>query len=239
MRKLSDVAEYFLTALYPKRCALCGKVIAPTAVDICPCCEEKVSRVLPPICILCGRGKDECFCKNFRYYYSGLVAPFYYEDSVRKCIQQFKFYGKTQNARMLGREMADTVSLEFVGKEFDYITCVPLTRKSLKSRGFNQSELLACEIGKRLAIKSDYNLLVKIYDTPAQHTMNSSMRRGNLAGVFDVVNQQIIKDKTILICDDVATTSSTINECSKMLMLGGAKEVCCVTAAVTRKKVAV
>ncbi|NLX92781.1 MAG: ComF family protein [Clostridiales bacterium] len=234
MHKLIDLTDCLLTALYPRRCALCGKVIPPTA-DMCKDCEATVPRVLPPVCILCGRSKEECFCKNFRFYYSGLVAPFYYEDAVRRCIHQFKFYGKTQNARMLGKAMADTVRREFAGITFDFVTGVPLTSKSLKSRGFNQSKLLAVEVGKRLAIKPAHDLLVKIYDTPAQHTMNSSMRRGNLAGVFDVVNPRAIKDKTILICDDVATTSSTINECSKMLLLSGAKEVYCVTAAVTRK----
>lgn len=234
MRKLIDLADCFLTALYPRHCALCGRVIVPAAY-MCKDCEETVPRVHPPVCILCGRGKDECLCKNFRFYYSGLVAPFYYEGTVRRCIHQFKFYGKTQNARMLGKEMADTVVREFVGKEFDFIIGVPLTKKCLKSRGFNQSNLLANEVGKLLGIKTSHDMLVKIYDTPAQHTMNSSMRRGNLAGVFDVVNPLLIKNKTILICDDVVTTSSTINECSKMLLLSGAKEVYCVTAAVTGK----
>lgn len=235
MRKLIDLADSFLIALYPKRCAICGKVIAPT-LDMCKDCECTVARVLPPVCIMCGRGKQECLCKNFCFYYSGLVAPFYYEGTVRKCIHRFKFYGKTQNARMLGKAMADTVSREFAGKEFDLITCVPLTKKSLKNRGFNQSKLLASEVGKLLEKKCIHDLLVKMVDTPAQHTMNSSMRRGNLAGVFDVSDPQIIKNKTVLICDDVATTGSTINECSKMLLLSGAKEVYCVTAAVTRKE---
>ncbi len=234
MRNLTDLADRLLTALYPKRCALCGRVIMP-AVDMCRDCAQTVPRVLPPVCKLCGRGKAECLCKNFRFYYSGLAAPFYYEDAVRRCIHQFKFYGKTQNAGMLGKAMAETVCREFEGKVFDYITGVPITKKSLKNRGFNQSKLLASEIGKVLAIETAHDLLVKIYDTPAQHTINSSMRRGNLVGVFDVANPQAIINKTILICDDVATTGSTINECAKMLLLGGAKEVYCVTAAVTRK----
>lgn len=234
MLKLADFVDCFLTAIYPRRCALCGKVIIPAAY-VCKDCEETVARVLPPVCILCGRGKEECLCRNFRFYYSGLVAPFYYEGSVRRCIHQFKFYGKTQHARMLGKAMGDTVIREFAEKEFDFITGVPLTQKSLKSRGFNQSDLLANEVGKVLGIKPVHNLLAKIYDTPAQHTINSSMRRGNLAGVFDVVNPSLIKNKTVLICDDVATTGSTINECSKMLLLSGAKEVYCVTAAVTGK----
>lgn len=234
MRKLTDLVDSLLTAIYPRRCGLCGKVIIPAAY-MCKDCEENVPRVLPPLCLLCGRGKNECLCKNFRFYYSGLVAPFYYEGAVRRCIHRFKFYGKTQNARMLGKAMADTVIREFVGKEFDFITGVPLTKKSLKSRGFNQSNLLANEVGKVLEIKPVHDLLVKIYDTPAQHTMNSSMRRGNLVGVFDVSDPSLIKNKTILICDDVATTGSTINECSKMLLLRGAKAVYCVTAAVTGK----
>jgi ComF family protein len=184
---------------------------------------------------MCGRGKSECLCRNYRFYYSGLAAPFYYEGVIGKSIRNFKFRGRIGYAGFFAHEMADTVNKQFAGKSFDLIVCVPLTKKSYKIRGYNQSFLLAKEIAAVLNIEIRSDLLVKLYDTPAQHTMTSSMRRGNLAGVFDVAEPDFAKGKTILICDDVATTGSTINECAKMLLLYGAKEVCCITAAVTRK----
>jgi competence protein ComFC len=235
MRKHKKTVERVLFAIFPKRCAACGVVISPV-IDFCKECAREVYSVLPPICLKCGRGKDECLCKNYRFYYSAIAAPFYYEGSVGKCIRNFKFNGRIQNAGILAEEMARTARKEFAGKSFDCITCVPLTKKSYQKRGFNQSFLLAEKIGCSMGIETNHNLLVKIYDTPAQHKMSSSMRRGNLAGVFDVPCPTVVMGKTILLCDDVATTGSTINECAKMLLLYGAKEVCCLTAAVTRKQ---
>lgn len=234
MLKNSRLLDRFLFAVFPKRCALCGKVITPD-LDACNECKNDLPYVFPPVCIKCGRGKDECLCRNYRFYYTGLAAPFYYESTVAISIRHLKFRGKIQNACFFAKEMADTVRTRFAGKRFELIACVPLTKTGLKLRGFNQSSLLAKEIGKILNIETSDDLLVKIYDTPAQHTMTSSMRRGNLAGAFDVGKPELVKGKTILLCDDVATTGSTINECAKMLLLYGAEEVCCITAAVTRK----
>jgi competence protein ComFC len=232
--KRRSVAKKFLVAVFPKRCALCGKVISPD-MDSCHECNDNIPRVQAPVCGMCGRGKEECMCNNFRYYYSGIAAPFYYDGTVSRSIRSFKFRGKTQNAVFFSKEMADTVLDRFNGKKFDVIACVPLTKNSLRERGFNQSFLLAKEIGEYLHVYTDKRLLEKLYHTPAQHTMNSSMRRGNLAGVFSVVKPELVKNKTILLCDDVATTCSTVNECAKMLLLSGAKDVYCITAAVTRK----
>jgi len=229
-----DIFSSLLVTVFPKRCGFCGKVITPSA-DACGDCNKIVSRVQPPVCTLCGRGKEECMCKDHQCFYSKLAAPFYYEDTVRKCIWNFKFRGKTQNAKILANEMAITAEKEFSGKKFDIITCVPLTKSSLKNRGYNQGWLLAKEIGTLLNIDTVDGLLKKLYDTPAQHTMNSSMRRGNLVGVFDVIKPEMIAGRRILLCDDVATTGATLNECAKMMVLYGAKEVCCLTAAVTRK----
>ena len=229
-----EILTGLLAAVFPKRCGFCGKVIVPSA-DACDDCAKIVSCVQPPVCKLCGRGKEECMCKDRQCFYISLAAPLYYEDIVKQCIWNFKFNGKIQNAKILADEMVKTAEKEFAGKKIDIITCIPLTKRSLKERGYNQSWLLAKEIGTLLNIDTIDGLLKKLYDTPAQHTMNSSMRRGNLAGVFDVTKPEMIFNKRVLLCDDVATTGSTLNECAKMLVLSGAKEVYCLTAAVTRK----
>ena len=81
---------------------------------------------------MCGRGKEECLCKNYRFFYSGLAAPFYYEGSVSKCIRNFKFRGKTQNASFLAKAMANTVNIQFANcvqenmLTYDYINVMVL-----------------------------------------------------------------------------------------------------------------
>lgn len=134
--------------------------------------------------------------------------------------------------------MAETVKEKFGNIDFDYITEVPMTQKSLKQRGYNQCFLLARGISERLGIEHKPQILKKLYETDKQHIISFYLRKGNLTGVFDVCNPEEVKDKTILLCDDISTSGETLNECAKMLWLHGAKEIYCITVALTeyRKK---
>lgn len=232
--KLS-VGERILSAFYPERCAGCAKVI-PTGSGLCADCSDKLLEVDGVICRKCARNKEECLCPNIRVYYSQAAAPFYYDGTAGKCIRRLKFLGKRQNTDFLARAMAKTAKARYDTDSFDLIAYVPMSKKSLKKRGFNQSFLLAEKVGVLLNIPVEYKALVKVYETPPQHKAGASLRRGNLAGVFDVPNPSSLSGKKILLCDDVLTTGSTLNECAKMLLIAGAAEVCCLTAAVTKKR---
>ncbi len=232
--KINNLLSSMLFVVFPKRCAFCDRVISPN-IYICDICNNTLPRLNSPACSLCGREIKECICKNHKCFYLMLASPFYYEGIIKKIVWDFKFNGKIQNVKLLALEMVKTAEIAFNRKKFDIVTCVPMTQRSFKERGYNQSFLLAEEIGIRLNVYFDGKIIQKIYNTPAQHNMNSTMRRGNLAGVFNIKNSETINNKTILLCDDVATTGSTLNECAKILLLSGAKEVYCITASVTRK----
>ena len=167
-------------------------------------------------------------------YFSSLAAPFYFKDNVRKGVHAFKFRKSPYNAEAYSVEIAETVRLRFPDINFDYVTEVPMTSKSINKRGYNQCALLAERVSEKLGIEYKSDLLVKLYETEKQHGLNYYLRKGNLTGVFDVSNPEIIKNKTILICDDISTSGETLNECAKMLWLYGAKETYCVAVAVTR-----
>ena len=77
---------------------------------------------------------------------------------------------------------------------------------------------------------------MKIYETDKQHGLKHYLRKGNLTGVFDVKNPDDVAGKTILLCDDISTTGETLNECAKMLWLYGAKEIYCISVALTKAK---
>lgn len=227
--------NHVLYAIFPRRCLSCGKVVAPDK-EFCAGCAGGISRIQPPVCNRCGRGAAECDCGGRASIFTALAAPFYYEGSVRRCIQRLKFGGYKQNAGMLAYEMARTVNNAFRDKQIDGIACVPLTKKGLRERGYNQSALLAAKLGKILGVETLPKTLVKLYDTPAQHTLKSYERTGNVAGAFAVPDNSRVAGKSILLCDDVSTTGATLNECAKMLLLAGAKDVFCVTAALTKKE---
>ncbi len=111
-----------------------------------------------------------------------------------------------------------------------------MTAKSKKKRGYNQCYYLAKGISENLGIEHKPDVLSKIYSTKIQHETRYYLRKGNLTGVFDVENPSDVKDKTVLICDDISTSGETLNECAKMLWLYGAKEIYCIALALTPYK---
>ena len=117
----------------------------------------------------------------------------------------------------------------------DFILCVPMTEKEEKERGYNQSELLAKEVGSRTGL-SLFDNLKKVKETDRQKKLTAKERRENLKGVFDVVRADEIKGKNVLVIDDVYTTGATINECARVLKRAGARKVYSITAAQTAFK---
>ncbi|MBQ2903961.1 MAG: ComF family protein [Clostridia bacterium] len=231
-----NTLKRILFSVLPKRCAYCGSVITSDLL-VCAECEKSLPRVTGNVCRKCGRGTDFCSCKGAEMYFESLVAPFYFEGNVRKGMHAFKFRKSPDNAKAYGKEISETILQRYDGIDFDFITEVPMTRKSVKERGYNQCALLCKSISENLGMEYRPGVLVKIYETEKQHGLNYNIRKGNLTGVFDVKNPEEVKDKTVLICDDIATSGETLNECAKMLWLYGAKEVYCVAAALTKKKI--
>ena len=138
-------------------------------------------------------------------------------------------------AQTLGALMAD----EFLkdNMEADIIVYVPMTEAEEKKRGFNQSELLAEEVGKRLNI-AVLPALIKIKETKAQKELGGKERAQNLEGAFACVFEQV-NNRKILLIDDIFTTGATANECAKVLLKAKAREVNVLTAAVAKLKIPV
>ena len=227
--------DFIINAFFPKRCALCGRLINPHSV-LCSECENGDFYIKGDICPLCGAEKEHCNCKKHRNSYSSVVAPFYYEGGAKTAVLKLKFGENRQYAKNLAEFMAKCVCERYPETEFDEIAYVPMTKSQVRERSFNQSELLARQLGKILS-KPVSDCLVKEFETGQQHSLKESLRKGNVLGAFNISDSASVKDKTFLLCDDIKTTGATLNECAKMLRLSGAKDVICVTAAITKKQV--
>lgn len=232
---MKNLIKAFVHSFFPRRCAYCGRVIAAKRLS-CVKCEKELPRITGVVCRKCGREKDKCTCKGAEKYYDSIAAPFYFNGCVRDGVHIFKFKNGLRSSEAFSYEMSETVKERFPGVEFDYITEVPMTKKSRKKRGYNQCFYLAKGISENLGVEHKTDVLSKIYDTKIQHEIKYYLRKGNLTGVFDVVNPSDVKDKTILLCDDISTSGETLNECAKMLWLHGAKEIYCIALAVTLYK---
>lgn len=233
---VNEFLDILKTVFYPNRCAGCGKVI-PFGGYWCENCENDISVILQPICSKCGNELEKCDCKNEHVFsWDAVVAPFYYEGSVRSAIHRFKFRNHPKLSFMFANAMSESVkSMEDVEK-IDVIACVPMVEKKKKERGYNQSELLAKDISGILNIPFSSSLLIKVRDTKTQHSLSGQQRAGNVFGAYAVSNDIPVKGKTILLCDDIKTTGATLSECCKILKLAGAREVYCVCAAITNKE---
>lgn len=109
--------------------------------------------------------------------------------------------------------------------KYDMIISVPVSRKRKKERGYNQSELIAKEISKKLNMEYAKDVLYKTKNTIAQSKLNKEEREENAKGVYEIKNLNKITGKKILLIDDIYTTGSTVNECSKILKQANPKKI--------------
>jgi len=233
---LSSVADF----IFPPKCLLCGRSAAdhPSKL-ICPPCLLQIKYITGPTCPKCGLpfvspAQKDHFCQKCltaKKYFTRARSVGYYHGILLDAIHKFKYNGKTAFSFLLGDLLANCSFgvIDFQG--YDLLIPVPLHKKRLKERGFNQSLLLAVRIRKRSKIPIDYLSLKRIRWTDPQIGLSVDERLRNIRGAFWVKNQKKILGKKILLVDDVYTTGSTVNECSKTLIKSGARRVDILTLA--------
>ena len=113
----------------------------------------------------------------------------------------------------------------------DLLIPVPLHPRRLRERGFNQSLLLARHLSRRLGLPCEAEVLVKVKDTPSQTSLSPAERQRAVRGAFEVMKGERIREKRVLLVDDVFTTGATVNEASRVLLRAGAEEVLVITLA--------
>ena len=229
---MSKIKDTILWLIFTNKCTYCGKRLK-YGETLCENCKEP-PRISGERCRFCGTGKDRCKCNKHKMRFDGVTAPFYYEEGIETGISRLKFSGKDFLANRFAKEMAQSVYEDFKGVKFDYITFVPLSSFQKQNRVYNQSEVLATELGKvlNLPVKS---VLEKIFDNKTQHHASQNRRNGNVLGVYEILKNVDVTDKTILLVDDIKTTGATLNECAKILKIRGAHKVYGVTVAMTGK----
>lgn len=205
-------AETFGTNL----CADCLKCVPFNDKDTCPICGRKTFR--PEICME---------CKNKPPLYKKAVSPLVYSDGGTVLVSKFK-----KGRAHLKEFFADKITADLVGfPKIDCIVYVPLSKISLIKRGYNQSFLLAEGISERTSTPVIKRAVVRVKKTKMQKDLSRKEREENVRGAFKVDKRGEIKDKSVLLVDDVMTTGATVGEISKILIAAGAKAVYVATAA--------
>ena len=209
-----NLLDRILDLLFPPKCPFCYKV--QEREGVCSACRASLPYREVPL----WKGPDGLRC----------AAPLRYEGVVREAMLRMKFRGAQGAASPMGEMIAQCAAEEF-GGEFDIVTWVPVSRKRLRKRGFDQSELL-CRAACRVWEISPERLLHKIMDTPPQSGLkDAAARRANVLGVYEAADPTVIRGRRVLLVDDICTTGATLAECVRVLRHAGAEDVVCVVLA--------
>ncbi len=199
----------------------------------CEDCAVNIARLQNSgnICERCGKYLEEgkalcvdCTLRNPPFAIARAVGP--YEDQLRIATKVLKFMCRKYLAPKMGSMMAEIVKSEPGFGHLDLIVPVPIAPNSFRTRGFNQTDLLARQISKDLRIRLDNTVIVRVKDTPEQKDLSREERERNLLCAFEIRGADKIRDKDILLVDDVYTTGSTVCECVRVLRDAGARRVC-------------
>lgn len=215
--RLRQLFQFFIHCLCPNRCACCSKVIYFDE-EVCPECENKAKELTEILCEKCHSPLHLCRCSHGKVTNIPCISAFPYTANVQQGILTLK-QSATHGIPYFAKAMAKVIQQEYK-INFDGIVYVPITNAKKQLRGYNQCELLAKAIGKELGIPVIPNGLVRLFDTVELHKHKGETinRKGCVFGVFDAC-EELVREKTLLLIDDVVTTGATINECAKMLQL--------------------
>ena len=208
-----------LDVFFPPRCVFCHELLPlKRESEVCPRCQKSLERF---------RGEEKA------EFVERVVAPFRYRDDVRESIHRYKFGGREFYAKTYAEYMAD--ALRDAHAEFDVLSYVPLHPRRKRSRGYDQAQLLAVELGKLLDMEPKPLLRKKRNVSPQSGMGDVAQRRANISGCYELLPGAEVAEKRILLVDDVFTSGATLSECARMLLLAEAQEVSAVTVANAHK----
>ena len=212
-----------LNLFFPQRCIGCDK----EGALICSSCRTSLPRIMPPLCPRCGRPQPSGIlcpgCVSWQAEIDGIRSPFRFDEAIRQAIYQLKY----KNIRTLAAPLAQLLNDYLIANPMpaEVLVPVPLHRNRLRERGYNQSSLLARELGKisNLPVTDDC-LLRQRHAPPQARTSSVDERYSNVANAFTSRDQRL-RDKQVLLIDDVATSGATFNACAAVLKAAGATSV--------------
>lgn len=234
-----------INLIFPPKCILCGKVVEEYDT-LCHDCWKDIEFIQKPFCSKCSSPlqmeiSEDDLCanclKNPPLYIKSRSAMVY-SDETAKIIFKFKFYDKPHIKKFMAKTMVK--ASQDIIKNVDILIPIPLHKKRLIFRRYNQALILANEIGKLTNKNVVYNFLVKKKHTIPQAKLKGVERAKNLKDKF-CINSKYLKNiknyeaLNFAIIDDVMTTGSTVNECVKVLHEVGIKNVYVITFAKTTR----
>lgn len=226
---LKTLVNNIIKYIFPFKCIFCGKVLDTKAdIEICEACYKNIRFMDNELWLLDSKDADNSLCDE-------IICVCEYSGIIKDALIRFKFFNKPGYYRAFARLLANKIQCVTSTKRFDIIISVPLHKQKEKIRGYNQSSLISTMLSKEIGIYENSSILTRVKDTKSQSLLAKGQRHSNIAGAFKVNNPEIVTGKSIVLIDDILTTGSTVNECSRVLKEAGAKEVVAAVIASGRK----
>ena len=228
---VQEIKRGLLDLLFPPRCVGCREM----GSLLCARCRDEFELVEPPVCPHCGRPRTNgglCpLCQRDPLQIDGIRSVAYLDGTLREAIHHFKYNNLQGLAAPLGKLMGDYWEKSPLPAEI--VVPVPLHVDRLRERGYNQAALLGQALGKSIGLPVSENSLVRVRATRPQVDLSAQERKENVRDAFCCSNAEL-KDKRVLLVDDVYTTGATLEACSIALRQVGARSVWALTLARAR-----
>ena len=223
MLRSGKLIELAVDSFFPRRCVGCGKV----GGFLCPECLGKLPRLLPPLCPHCGRPQASGIvcsdCRRRQTQIDGIRSLFRFDEVIRKAVHQLKYRNLKTISPCLAELLAEYLrSNPLPGEAF---VPVPLHPRRLRERGYNQSSLLAGDLGRHIDLPVIEDCLIRVKQaSPQVRAVDVEERRRNVADAF-VCRDEKVSGKQIILIDDVCTSGATLESCAAALKNKGATSV--------------
>ncbi len=256
--------EGVLQALFPRVCPVCGEILrlpkgslrllyssVPVSsvqrcrpLLICSACYPALTPVSGAVCRKCTKplfSEEESLCENCRKgnaHFEEGASLWIHDDAAKKILYDLKFHNRRDNADLIGFELALKMKERMIRWQPEVLLPVPLHKKRLQQRGFNQAQLIAEKLsfwleklyGIRVPVDASY--LLRCENTRPQRTIDAARRSRNVARAFTIREDGKTPYRSVVLLDDIYTSGATINACAGKLKEAGCKQVCFITASI-------
>lgn len=226
--RLKNALQKLLVLLYPNRCPVCDRILYDTL--ICPACAGKIRYITQPFCYTCGKpvanaAQEYCAdCARKKHEFKQGRAVFQYQGPVRGMLYRYKYGNRRDYTEFFAREAVRRFGPWLRQLGIDLVMPIPLFKKRMQRRGYNQADLFAKRLCGLCGFDYDARSLVRVRNTAPQKQLSVQERKNNLKNAFKM-NRNVVNLKRVLLIDDIYTTGSTIDAAALVLKQAGAREV--------------
>jgi ComF family protein len=235
--KLKDALGAVASVVFPAPCRICGLALTNASrIPICEDCLSSFEPVAEPMCVCCGRpfasgvaaqaAKPLCRLCRLQYYgFDGARSFAIYDDALFEAIVLLKYEQVSRLGNWFAGKLAEVARLQAAEWRANVVVSVPLHAERRRERGYNQAELIARPLARRLGLRFESRLLARVKPRPPQLVLSRSERWQAVRGAYAAHDRAGIENLRVLLIDDVMTTGATLDACARVLKKAGAEAV--------------